>query len=81
MVIMSPLHYPSQAASRGEEIDESRIGAGAHPDYGCLALLAQDDKGGLQGPQHGGSLDRRQADPRDVRGSGSARPCPTSTRS
>jgi isopenicillin N synthase-like dioxygenase len=48
MVIMSPLHYPPQAASRGQQIDESRIGAGAHSDYGCLALLAQDDKGGLQ---------------------------------
>ena len=50
MVIMSPLHYPPQAATRGEQIDESRIGAGAHSDYGCLALLAQDDKGGLQVP-------------------------------
>lgn len=48
MVIMSPLHYPPQKTSRGQEIDESRIGAGAHSDYGCLALLAQDDKGGLQ---------------------------------
>ena len=47
MVIMSPLHYPPQAAG-GQQIDESRIGAGAHSDYGCLALLAQDDKGGLQ---------------------------------
>jgi isopenicillin N synthase-like dioxygenase len=48
MVIMSPLHYPPQAASSGQQVDESRIGAGAHSDYGCLALLAQDDKGGLQ---------------------------------
>jgi len=42
MVIMSPLHYPPQDVRGG------RIGAGAHSDYGCLALLAQDDKGGLQ---------------------------------
>jgi 2-oxoglutarate-Fe(II)-dependent oxygenase superfamily protein len=49
MVIMSALHYPPQAAKHGEQIDESRIGAGAHSDYGCLAPLAQDDdKGGLQ---------------------------------
>jgi isopenicillin N synthase-like dioxygenase len=48
MVIMSPLHYPPQAAGDGGEISEARIGAGAHSDYGCLALLAQDDKGGLQ---------------------------------
>jgi isopenicillin N synthase-like dioxygenase len=48
MVIMSPLHYPPQRGSREDQIDESRIGAGAHSDYGCLALLAQDDKGGLQ---------------------------------
>jgi isopenicillin N synthase-like dioxygenase len=54
MVIMSPLHYP-QAASGVQQIDESRIGAGAHSDHGCLAPLAR-------------SLDRRQADPQDLRG-------------
>jgi isopenicillin N synthase-like dioxygenase len=48
MVIMSPLHYPPQQAAGGAEISEARIGAGAHSDYGCLALLAQDDRGGLQ---------------------------------
>jgi isopenicillin N synthase-like dioxygenase len=48
MVIMSPLHYPPQEVQDGGEISEARIGAGAHSDYGCLALLAQDDKGGLQ---------------------------------
>lgn len=48
MVIMSPLHYPPQGAPDGGEISEARIGAGAHSDYGCLALLAQDDRGGLQ---------------------------------
>jgi isopenicillin N synthase-like dioxygenase len=48
MVIMSPLHYPPQAAADGGEISEARIGGGAHSDYGCLALLAQDDRGGLQ---------------------------------
>jgi isopenicillin N synthase-like dioxygenase len=48
MVIMSPLHYPPQGAADGGEISEARIGAGAHSDYGCLALLAQDDRGGLQ---------------------------------
>jgi isopenicillin N synthase-like dioxygenase len=48
MVIMSPLHYPPQEVRSGREVTEARIGAGAHSDYGCLALLAQDDKGGLQ---------------------------------
>jgi hypothetical protein len=33
MVIMSPLHYPPQAAADGGEISEVRIGAGAHSDY------------------------------------------------
>jgi isopenicillin N synthase-like dioxygenase len=48
MLVMSPLHYPPQQVTGGEEISEARIGAGAHSDYGCLALLAQDDRGGLQ---------------------------------
>ena len=48
MVIMSPLHYPPQEVPRGGQISEARIGAGAHSDYGCLALLAQDSTGGLQ---------------------------------
>jgi isopenicillin N synthase-like dioxygenase len=48
MVIMSTLHYPPQQVAPGQQISEARVGAGAHSDYGCLALLAQDDKGGLQ---------------------------------
>jgi isopenicillin N synthase-like dioxygenase len=44
MLVMSPLHYPPQEAAPSG----ARVGAGAHSDYGCLALLAQDDKGGLQ---------------------------------
>ena len=48
MVIMSPLHYPPQGGGEDGEISEARIGAGAHSDYGCLALLAQDGRGGLQ---------------------------------
>ena len=54
MVILSPLHYPPQQAAGGEAISEARIGAGAHSDYGCLALLAQDDRGGLQVRNAGG---------------------------
>jgi isopenicillin N synthase-like dioxygenase len=42
------LHYPPQEGQDGGEISEARIGAGAHSDYGCMALLAQDDRGGLQ---------------------------------
>ncbi|MDX8529319.1 2-oxoglutarate and iron-dependent oxygenase domain-containing protein [Mesorhizobium sp. MSK_1335] len=38
------LHYPSQSGYVREEI----IGIGAHTDYGSLAILAQDDVGGLQ---------------------------------
>ena len=38
------LHYPPQ---RGM-IDEREIGCGAHSDYGCLTILAQDQVGGLQ---------------------------------
>jgi isopenicillin N synthase-like dioxygenase len=38
------LHYPPQAG----QIDEREIGCGAHSDYGCLTILAQDAVGGLQ---------------------------------
>jgi hypothetical protein len=55
MVIMSPLHYPPQAAADGGEISEARIGAGAHSDYGCLALLAQDDGAGCRSATRPGS--------------------------
>ncbi|MBV8534854.1 MAG: isopenicillin N synthase family oxygenase [Alphaproteobacteria bacterium] len=39
------LHYPPQAL-RPPIADET--GCGAHTDYGCLTMLAQDDIGGLQ---------------------------------
>jgi len=36
------LHYPPSPAER------TRMGCGAHSDYGCCAILAQDDAGGLE---------------------------------
>jgi len=36
------LHYPPKPA------DEPRFGCGAHSDYGCCTILAQDMAGGLQ---------------------------------
>ncbi len=44
MTTLGPLHYPPQEGA----ITEKRIGAGAHTDFGCLTILAQDAKGGLQ---------------------------------
>jgi isopenicillin N synthase-like dioxygenase len=44
MTTLGPLHYPPQTGP----ISEAQIGAGAHSDYGCLTLLAQDAAGGLQ---------------------------------
>jgi isopenicillin N synthase-like dioxygenase len=44
MTTLGPLHYPPQSG----HITEAQIGAGAHTDYGCLTMLAQDDSGGLQ---------------------------------
>jgi len=38
------LHYPPQAGF----IEERTLGCGAHSDYGCLTILAQDGVGGLQ---------------------------------
>ncbi len=44
VAIQRVLHYPPQGAVR----DDSLIGIGAHTDYGCLTILAQDKVGGLQ---------------------------------
>jgi isopenicillin N synthase-like dioxygenase len=44
MTTLGPLHYPPQSG----HITEAQIGAGAHTDYGCLTMLAQDEVGGLQ---------------------------------
>jgi isopenicillin N synthase-like dioxygenase len=44
MTTLGPLHYPPQEG----HITEAQLGAGAHTDYGCLTMLAQDDAGGLQ---------------------------------
>ncbi len=44
MTTLGPLHYPPQAG----HITEAQLGAGAHTDYGCVTMLAQDNAGGLQ---------------------------------
>ncbi len=44
MATLGLLHYPSNQNNR----DESHLGAGAHTDFGCLTILAQDEVGGLQ---------------------------------
>ena len=44
MASMRLLHYPPHPAPTGD----GQIGAGAHSDYECFTVLAQDDVGGLQ---------------------------------
>ena len=51
MTTLGLLHYPPQKG----RITEAQLGAGAHSDYGCLTMLAQDDAGGLQVLERGGA--------------------------
>jgi isopenicillin N synthase-like dioxygenase len=44
MATLGPLRYPPAPG----EPDIRRLGAGAHSDFGCLTILAQDDTPGLQ---------------------------------
>lgn len=44
MATLSPLRYPPLQADAGD----STISAGAHTDFGCLTLLAQDEVPGLE---------------------------------
>lgn len=44
------LHYPPHAKRQ----DEDQLGCGAHTDYGCVTILAQDEHGGLQVQQRDG---------------------------
>ena len=42
MATLSPIRYPPL------EPDDKKLSAGAHTDFGCLTLLAQDDNEGLE---------------------------------
>ncbi|EWC43850.1 hypothetical protein DRE_07294 [Drechslerella stenobrocha 248] len=49
--VMRLLHYPPQ---RDEDIDMNQLGIGAHSDYECFTILAQDDVPALQVLNAGG---------------------------
>lgn len=40
------IHYPPRPTN--QPVDNNSMAAGAHTDYGCITLLAQDNIGGLQ---------------------------------
>jgi isopenicillin N synthase-like dioxygenase len=44
--VLRLLHYPPRPEDT--ELQENSKAAGAHTDYGCITLLAQDDIGGLE---------------------------------
>jgi len=44
--VLRLLHYPPRP--EGATVTEDAMAAGAHTDYGCITLLAQDDVGGLE---------------------------------
>ena len=46
MATLGPLYYPPVPA--GSVNDHARVSAGAHTDFGCLTLLAQQQIGGLE---------------------------------
>ena len=45
---MRVLHYPPQPPRDGPEQARASVGIGAHSDYECFTILAQDDVGGLE---------------------------------
>ena len=51
--VLRMIHYPPRPAD--QVVAEGAMAAGAHTDYGCITLLAQDDVGGLEVQSKDGS--------------------------